>query len=455
MTAAAPTVRVPPADGRAGRSPRWSPPLAGRATGGSRRGCSPPWAATRGCSAAGCRSPRRSCTAATCPGPDRELVTLRTAWRCGSWYEWGSTRSWRAGRPGGRRCRAGGRRRRRRLGPSPAPAARGDRRAARPPGGHRPHLGGAGGRAGRAPAHRAVPPRRPLRDAGDDAQQPGRRARGPRRWPGSPGRARRPRLRDGWWRPAGADQRRAPSVTAGGGRRRRRRPAPAETSSTSVPPALAPADAARATPRPRCGPAGRPAAPRSGPGRGRAWRPGRRGTRASAGWRRRGRRRRPPCRGRRAAAGHVAGARPRWLGPALDDRQRVAAPARTRRWPPGGASAPPRRRRPSGWRTGIAWIPRPPACQPQTMAAPAGAKGKPGARRRPGSASLATIRAWRIVPARRKPSATWRPVSMPQAPLATSKEKVPWPPAWGSSGLAPMSSWMSAARAGSPRLRSW
>ena len=83
----------------------------------------------------------------------------------------------------------------------------------------------------------------------------------------------------------------------------------------------------------------------------------------------------------------------------------------------------------------------------------AGREREAGAMPWPGSASLATTRAWSIVPDCRNPSATCSAVSTPQPPLAMSKEKVPWTSAWGSSGLMPTSSWIRAASAGSPRFR--
>ena len=70
------------------------------------------------------------------------------------------------------------------------------------------------------------------------------------------------------------------------------------------------------------------------------------------------------------------------------------------------------------------------------------------------SASLATTSAREIVCERRNPSAICNAVRTPQAPLAMSKENVPCASLWGSSGLAPMSSWIIAASAGSPKLRS-
>src|SRR5690606_28863810 len=64
-------------------------------------------------------------------------------------------------------------------------------------------------------------------------------------------------------------------------------------------------------------------------------------------------------------------------------------------------------------------IPPVPSPRPHTTAAPTGANGNPGARPRPGSASLATTRAWSTAPVRRKPSATRSPVSIPHDPSAT------------------------------------
>ena len=89
-----------------------------------------------------------------------------------------------------------------------------------------------------------------------------------------------------------------------------------------------------------------------------------------------------------------------------------------------------------------------------SSAPPALANGNPSLMPWPGLASLVTTSARWIAPERRNPSATCSAVSGPQTPLAMSKENVPWVPGYGSSGLAPISSWIIAASAGSPRLRS-
>ena len=88
MTAAAPVCRVPPvAPGRMGPLARLAGAVAARATGGE-----PPRVITT--LARHRRLLRRwlpfgaGLLRGDLPGPDRELLVLRTAWRCGAWYEW-------------------------------------------------------------------------------------------------------------------------------------------------------------------------------------------------------------------------------------------------------------------------------------------------------------------------------------------------------------------------------
>ena len=96
--------------------------------------------------------------------------------------------------------------------------------------------------------------------------------------------------------------------------------------------------------------------------------------------------------------------------------------------------------------------PKSSSLQSHNSAAPTGENGKCSLIPRPGLASLATTRAQLMVCDRRNPSMICKAVRTPQVPFEMSKENVPWASSCGSSGLAPMSSWMSAARAGSRQI---
>ena len=110
---------------------------------------------------------------------DTELVILRVAHNAGSEYEWGHHE--RIGRRVGLSAEEIARVREGAAAPgwstAPCPADRGRRRPPRRPDDRRRALGGAGRRARRRRADRALHAGRPLRDAGDDPEQPAGRAR--------------------------------------------------------------------------------------------------------------------------------------------------------------------------------------------------------------------------------------------------------------------------------------